>query len=147
MADLADNQLHIVLANAVVLKGDKVLISQRSFEETHMPGKWTIPGGKVDQTKEVTWNVIEKTLAQEVEEETGVKIKDQTQLVTNNSFIRSTGHHVIALVFLCQWESGEAKPLEDTIDVRWVSQQELDQFDFAPGVKDYIKKAFETLEK
>lgn len=145
MADLADNQLHIVLVNAVVLKEGKVLISQRSFEETHMPGKWTIPGGKVDQTEGVVWNMIEKTLAQEVEEETDVKIKERVTLVTNNTFIRSTGHHVIALVFRCEWQSGEAKPLEDTIAVRWVSREEFDQFDFAPGVKDYIKKAFETL--
>lgn len=99
MVDLAKNQSHLVLINALVEKGGKLLLSQRSFEESHEPGKWTIPGGKVDQTEGDVWNIVEKTLAREVREETGVKIKDEVVFLANNTFIRSTGHHVVALVF------------------------------------------------
>lgn len=146
MADLATDKTHLVLVNAVIEKDRKILVSQRSWEETHMPGKWTIPGGKVEQTLGDIWNVLEKTLNDEVMEETGVEISDNVKLITNNTFIRSTGQHVVALIFLCHWRSGEAKPLEDTIDVKWITEQELKDMEFAPNVSVYIQKGFDSLK-
>lgn len=146
MVDLATDKTHLVLVNAVVEKDGKILVSQRSWEETHEPGKWTIPGGKVERTKGDVWNVIEETLKKEVMEETGVEIEDHAELLTNNTFIRSTGQHVVALIFLCHWKSGEAKSLEDTIDIRWISEEELKDMQFAPNVKTYIQKGFDNLK-
>ena len=146
MTDLATDKTHLVLVNAIVEKDGRILISQRSWEETHEPGKWTIPGGKVERTKGDVWNIIEKTLTGEVKEETGVKIKDHAQLIANNTFIRSTGQHVVALIFLCHWESGDAEPLEDTIDAKWITKEELKEMEFAPNVKTYIQKGFEAIE-
>jgi len=145
MADLAKKQSHLILVNALVEKDGKFLISQRSFEESHEPGKWTVPGGKVDQTEGNVWNIIEDTLAKEVLEETGVKIKKDAELVCNNTFIRSTGHHVVALIFLCHWKSGKAKPLEDTIDVRWISKKEVDKLVYPPNVRTYLLRGFKAL--
>jgi len=145
MADLATDKTHLVLVNAVVEKDGKILVSQRSWEETHEPGKWTIPGGKVERTQGDVWNIIEKTLGAEVMEETGIKIANHAELLTNNTFIRSTGQHVVALTFLCHWKSGEAKPLEDTIGVKWISEEELKDMEFAPNVKTYIQKGFDSL--
>jgi 8-oxo-dGTP pyrophosphatase MutT (NUDIX family) len=147
MPDLAEDKTHLVLVNAVVEKGGQILVSQRSWEETHMPGKWTIPGGKVERTKGNVWNVIEKTLKAEVWEETGIEIQSHTELIANNTFIRSTGQHVVALIFLCHWKSGEAKPLEDTIDIKWISEEALSNMVFAPNVKAYIKKGFSSIKK
>jgi len=143
MADLAVDKTHLILINAIVKKDDKILVSQRSLEETHQPGKWTIPGGKVERTKGQVWNIIEKTLSAEVLEETGVKIKKDATLLLNNTFIRSTGQHVVALIFLCDWKSGQAKPLEDTIDVKWIKREEINNFDFAPNVKKYLTAGFD----
>jgi 8-oxo-dGTP diphosphatase len=147
MADLATDKTHLILVNAVVEKDGKILVSQRSFEETHEPGKWTIPGGKVERTAGDVWNVIEETLAKEVMEETGVEIEEQAELLTNNTFIRSTGQHVVALIFLCHWKSGEAQALEDTIGVAWIFPEDLDNYQFAPNVRTYIEKGFEYLKK
>lgn len=147
MADLALGKTHLVLVNALVEKDGKILISQRSFEETHQPGSWTIPGGKVERTGGEIWNIIEKTLKTEVMEETGVEVADDVCLLTNNTFIRSTGQHVIALIFLCHWKSGIAKPLEDTIDVKWINENELKDMEFAPNVKKYIEIGFSDLRK
>jgi ADP-ribose pyrophosphatase YjhB (NUDIX family) len=142
MKDLAINKTHLILVNAVVRRGDEVLISKRSQEELHQPGKWTIPGGKVERTKGQVWHVIEKTLAKEVLEETGIKIKNDPFFIVNNTFIRSTGQHVVALIFLCEYKSGKAKPLEDTDDVKWITKKEINNFDFAPNVKKYILEGF-----
>ncbi|MFA6007364.1 MAG: NUDIX domain-containing protein [Candidatus Shapirobacteria bacterium] len=146
MSDQIDiSKLHSVIVNAVIEKEGKILVSQRSFEEGHEGGKWTIPGGKVDKTEGNVFNIVEKTCAREVMEETGIKIKDNVQLITNNTFIRSNGQHVIALICLCHWESGEVKALEDTIGVQWITKEDLDNFDFAPNVKGYIEEGFKLL--
>lgn len=110
-----------------------------------MPGLWTIPGGKVDQTEGGVWGVIEQTLEREIKEETGVEIEDEVHLVSNNTFIRSTGHHVIAMNFICIWKSGVAKPLEDTIKVAWISQDQLGDYELCPGVDKYIQSALAHL--
>lgn len=137
---------HHVIVNAVVEKDGKILVSQRSFEEAHEPGKWTIPGGKVEKTEGDVWNVLEATCAREILEETGVEIQDNAELLTNNTFIHSSGKHAIALIFLCHWKTGEPQALEDTIDVKWVSCDELDTLEFAPNVKTYLIKGFAYLD-
>lgn len=147
MTDLAQDKTHLILVNAVVEKDGKILVSQRSWEETHEPGKWTIPGGKVEKTAGNVWNIVEKTLKSEVMEETGIEITNQVSLLTNNTFIRSTGQHVVALTFLCRWKSGEAKPLEDTIGTNWISRVDLKTMEFAPNVVLYIKKGFDLIGK
>lgn len=142
------NKIYSVIVNAVVIKEGKALLSQRSFEEAHEPGKWTIPGGKIENKPDEIeiMNVVEKTLAKEVMEEVGVEITDNVSLITNNTFMRSNGQMVIALVFLCHYKSGEAKALEDTINVAWVSKDELDSYEFPPNVKEYVAKGFELLK-
>jgi ADP-ribose pyrophosphatase YjhB (NUDIX family) len=143
MYDSAEDKTHLILVNAVVFKGDKVLVSRRSLEEPHEPGKWTIPGGEVERTDDVVFNIVEKTLKDEVMEETDVEIHDRVEMITNNSFIRSTGQNVVALVFRCEYKSGDPKPLEDTVDCKWASFEEVKKMEFAPNVKKYILKAFE----
>lgn len=143
-----DNQvpnpkLHSLVVNGVVFNGDKVLVSQRSPEEKHEPGKWTIPGGKVERTDEEVFHILEKTVAREVLEETGVEVEERMQMVINNTFIRPhDNQHVVVIVFKCQYKSGEAKPLEDTIGCKWATKEEVENLEFPPNVKEYILEAF-----
>ena len=116
---------HIIFAGGFVFKNGKLLIAQRSMNEGHLPGYWAVPGGKVELIKD-TWSVIEKTVAEEVLEETGVTVNDNMVMFCNNSFTRTDGQPVIAMNFLCTWKHGEQQPLEDTSDVRWVAKHELD---------------------
>lgn len=132
-----------ILVNAVVFKEDKVLVSQRSFEEEHMPGRWTIPGGKVDHNDDDVFNVLQFTAKRETLEETGVEIADEMELVTNNSFTKANGQHVVAVIFKCRYKSGEARPLEDTIDCKWATIDEIKSIDFPPNVKEYILAAID----
>lgn len=138
-----DEQLHSILVNAVIFKGDKVLVSQRSFEEKHMPGAWTIPGGKVDLTEGDVFDVLEHNVQKEVREETGIEIEEEMRMITNNTFIRgSNNQHVVVIVFKCMYKSGEPQALDDTIDCKWVSKKEVEEMEFPPNVKEYILKAF-----
>ncbi|MDD4662072.1 MAG: NUDIX domain-containing protein [Candidatus Pacebacteria bacterium] len=137
--------LHSIIANALIVKDRKILISQRGSNEKHDPLKWTIPGGKVEQTQGNVWNILEETLKREIKEEVGLTIKDGVKLISNNTFIRTGGQHVIALVFICCWDSGIAKPCEDTNDVAWIEEKDLEFYDFSPNVKEYIKRGFQNI--
>ncbi len=141
---MSDHPMHSLLVNAVVFKDNLVLVSQRSFEEEHMPGYWTIPGGKVEVTDEVTFNVLEKNVIKEVFEETGVEIEEQMEMITNNTFVReSNNQHVVVIVFKCRYLSGEAQALDDTIDCKWASLEEVKDMEFPPNVKEYILAGFD----
>jgi len=138
---------YCVIVNAVVFRGNRVLLAQRSKKEKHVPGCWSPPGGKLEEVG-VVWNALEQTAKREVLEETGVEIQDKMELIVNNTFNHDEDDLlVIALVFLCFYKSGEALALEDTIDVRWVGEEELDNYEFThQNVKDYVIKAFEVLK-
>lgn len=134
-------QFHIVAVKAWVKKGDKYLLARRGMNEVHMPGVWSIPGGKVDDDDE-TVNILQETLKREVLEEVGVEITDEIDLVYNNTFKRSDGSSVVGLTFLCHWKSGEAEPLEETLEVGWFTLDELLKME---DVEDFLKREIGAL--
>lgn len=137
-----------VIINAVVAKDNKILIIQRGFNEKHGPGKWSIPGGKLEYFG-VVHQALEKTAKKEVLEETGVKIKDDMRLIADNTFQHDEDAlQVVAIIFLCFYKSGEPRPLEDTADVKWICREEIDKFEFHNiNVKNYILRGFDLLEE
>jgi 8-oxo-dGTP pyrophosphatase MutT (NUDIX family) len=138
MADLVNNQTHIVVVTGVIEKNGKFLIAQRSFDESHMPGWWSIPGGKVERTNSEVRGILEATLKRELMEEVGVEIEDSPKLISDSTFLRSTGDHVIWLVFHCFWKSGEAKALDECIDVAWVGSRELQGYKVSKEIENLI---------
>lgn len=136
-------KFYSIIVNSIIINDDnKVLIAQRSFEENHEGGKWSIPGGKIESTGE-EHNILLKNIKREILEEVGIEIFDDIVLIYDNTFIRTNSDEVLALIFLCKYRSGEAKPLEDTIDVKWIGKDEINDFEFPPNVKEYILKAFD----
>lgn len=140
-------QTYCVIVNGVVVKDGKVLLAQRSTKEDHVPGCWSPPGGKLEETGTV-WHALEKTVKKEVLEETGVEVEDEMTLLINNTFNHEEDNLlVVSNVFLCQYKAGEARPLEDTVAVKWVGEGEIDNYEFThANVKNYIIKAFEYLK-
>jgi 8-oxo-dGTP diphosphatase len=132
-------KFHIVQVQGWVRKENKFLMAQRSFQEIQAPGAWSIPGGKVESGKEVEEYILQNTLRREIEEEVGVVVSNDMEFVYNDSFVRVDGSHVVAVTFLCNYESGEARALEDTEAVEWFSLEELQNFEHAlPYLKRQI---------
>lgn len=142
----SEKKKYSVIINAVVAKDNRILIIQRGREEKHGPGKWSIPGGRLEHAG-VVYEALQKTAQREVLEETGVEVKNKMHLIANNTFQHDEDAlQVIAIVFLCHYKSGEAGALEDTDDVQWINQKEIDNFEFHNiNVKNYILKGFEFL--
>ncbi len=115
--------LHVVFVEAWVKKWDKYLLAKRSSKDDQAAGKRAVPGGKVDM--ELESDIVEKALMREVKEEVWIEVQN-FQFLASRSFIRSSGHHVVALSFVADYKSGEAMPLEDQDEVRRVSVDEME---------------------
>jgi 8-oxo-dGTP diphosphatase len=142
-----DITTHVVAVFAIVQKGNKFLIAKRSSNDPQAGGQWAFPGGKVGM--ELGDNVLQKNLRREVLEETGVEITDKIDYLANEGFIRVSGHHVVALTFLCHWKSGTAKPLEDQDEIRWMTISEIKSMikEFPDHTQDRLQSLFEYLKK
>lgn len=130
-----------MLVKGWIRKGDKFLLAQRGKGDAHQAGAWSLPGGNVESEIEI--GILEKTLQREIKEEVGIEVGDAMRLIYNNSFMREADNsHVVNLTFLCDWKSGEPKPLEDTAEVNWFTLEELRNFKNPP---DYLEKEIKQL--
>ena len=117
-----DIPLHVVFVEGWIKKDNKYLLAKRSSKDDQSAGKWAVPAGKVDM--ELESNIIENSLKREVMEEVGIKVSNP-KYFASRSFIRSSGHHVVGMSFLLNYESGEARPLEGQDEIRWVTIEEM----------------------
>ena len=101
-------------------KGE-LLIDQR-LESSSMGGMWEFPGGK-----KIPNESIEKTIERELKEELGIVVKVGEKLL---SFKHSYTHkNFYFTVHICQWISGQPKPLASQ-KLLWVSPDRLFDFPF-----------------
>ena len=117
--------LHVVFVEAWIKKDNTYLLAKRSSKDDQSAGKWAVPGGKVEM--ELETDIVENTLKREVREEVGIEI-DNFTFFNSKAFIRSSGHHVVSLSFTADYVSGEAAPLEDQDEVKWVAIDEMDDY-------------------
>lgn len=152
---MTDEKLHYIVVTGIVIKNGKYLIAQRSKKEAAFPGLWTVPGGKLrssDYTKspkdtaDSWYNVLEKLLERETEEEVGLKVKNIRYLLSL-SYIRSDNLPTVILSFYCDYASGKVKLSEELIDHKWVTQDELKKYKFVPGLREEIELVDKTLKK
>jgi 8-oxo-dGTP pyrophosphatase MutT (NUDIX family) len=91
--------LHEVVITAIVIKDGKYLITRRAKTKKRFPGKWTVPGGKMEtddylklpkDTEFYWYNVLERTLKREVQEEVNLEI-DNIWYVTSLATVHEDG--------------------------------------------------------
>ena len=77
--------LHEVAVTGIVVKDATYLITKRSANKKRFPNMWTVPGGKLETSDYVNlpkesnnywYNVLEKVLRREIEEEVGISVKN-----------------------------------------------------------------------
>ena len=106
---------------AIVMEGNKVLVTQRSEHMPH-PLKWEFPGGKLKEGE-----TPERCIKREIREELGVEIEVQ-QLLPSVKHIYSK--NAIKLIpFICRIKSGEIA-LSEHHSFRWTDCADLDKIDF-----------------
>ena len=144
---MENNFLHEVVITAIVVKGEKYLITRRSKNKRRFPGKWTVPGGRLEtkdyldmpkETEFYWYNVLEKALKREVEEEVGLQINN-IEYVTSLATIHKDGAPSIVISAMADYVSGKVKLQEDeTDDFAWVNLSEAKEYDLLDGIYDEL---------
>src|SRR3989338_971545 len=146
----SQNKLFYFVANVVVYRDSdkKCLLLKRSMQEKVHPGKYCVPGGKLE------WNdlplerptrangdvldfedAIEKLLLREVEEEAGILIHDDLHYINSVAFIRPDGIPVVLAKFAARYKSGDVVLEKGSFtDYAWVNASEIAGFDCIQGI-------------
>ena len=115
------NPLQEIGIGLVFNKNGELLIDKR-LESSSMGGMWEFPGGK----KHINES-IEQTIEREIKEELGILVKVGDKLL---SFEHAYTHKKLHFtVHICQWISGEPKPLASQ-KLLWVFPDKLFDFPF-----------------
>jgi len=109
---------------AIIIKGDKILVTQRS-EKMNLPMKWEFPGGKIENN-ETAVNCIKREIKEELNLEIELIEKLETQRFDYESF------SINLIPFVSEILSGEMVLAEHN-DYKWLVREELENLDWAPA--------------
>lgn len=113
---------HKIIGVAVIWNDEKQILIDRRLPTGTMANLWEFPGGKIEPGE-----TIEECIEREILEELGIKIVVGKHLIT----IDHTYPHlrVTLTVHHCYYLEGIPQAIE-CAKVRWVSLDDLDNFDF-----------------
>ena len=97
---------------AIVTQNNRVLLGKR--KGVHGAGCWAFPGGHLEFNES-----IEGCAAREVDEETGLSIKNCRYATCTNDLFRETNKHYVTLFVVCEYESGEPEVKEPEKCEKW----------------------------
>jgi 8-oxo-dGTP diphosphatase len=139
---------HYVVVTGIVVRDGKYLITKRSDNEKRWPGKWTVPGGKLEvddyanhphDTSAGQWyNIFEKLLRREVKEETGIEIKN-IKYLTSLAFIREDNIPTIVVSLFADHADGEVILNDESVDHAWVTLEEAKEYDLIDGIYEELE--------
>jgi 8-oxo-dGTP diphosphatase len=127
----------------VCFNGKKVLILRRSEKRSLFPGLWECGGGQVYENES-----FEEALARQMREEAGIIVKPVEAFKTYQ--IVTKDGKIPGLRFVCKlvgYVNKEPKISKEHIEWRWQPVDSLDGFEFIPGLKEDIIKAYETFKQ
>ena len=132
-------------ATFVLNKDRKVLILRRGPTAPWMPGKWSLPGGSIDEGESAM-----KAAKREASEETTLKIGKISPLAVIN-YEKEKWSAAFFITMPGEW-SGEVKLVEthgiaENDKYEWISEDEIGNYSFIPTVVEALKKGFSKLAK
>ena len=148
------NKIHYISVTAIVVNDGKFLIAKRASWEKAFPGKWTVPGGKVEvldyalrrkDTSEHWYGVLEDVAKREVKEETGLAVSN-IGYVTSMVYIRPDS--VPCLIVSLFGESGESdvRLCNALSEYAWVTLEEAKEYDLISGIYEELEMLDEFLK-
>jgi 8-oxo-dGTP pyrophosphatase MutT (NUDIX family) len=141
------NQVHYVTATVILVREGKFLIAKRADWEKAFPGKWTVPGGKLEvldyvlrekDTGSHWYNVIEDLSKREVMEEVGLKIGN-LDYVTSLVYIRSDKIPSLIISLWAESKEGEVRLCPALTEYKWVSLEEAKGYDLIEGIYEELE--------
>ena len=157
------DKLFYFVANVVVYRESdrRCLILKRDEREKVHPGKYAVPGGKLewadmDITKPTRMNgdvidfenAVEDLVKREVKEEAGVEIEHHLQYINSVAFVRPDETPVILVKFAAKYKTGDVKLEKGAFtDYKWVNAEEIKRFDCIQGIKEEVEKTIQLFSR
>jgi len=125
-------------AAGLVFRGDDILLVKRG----HAPnqGRWSVPGGAVEEGE-----TVEAAVIREVLEETSVRVRPVRVLTVADLVERDDSgrvrFHYATVEVLCEYVEGEPMPDSDADNARWIPMRELHEYDVTETALQVIRAA------
>lgn len=124
------------VVGAVIEKDGKVLLLKRPMDD-FMPGILEFPSGKVEMEE-----TLLEALNREVEEETGLKIKEVTKYLNNFDYTSKSGKKTRQFNFSIKVEDGDIS-LTEHDSYEWVDKEEMKEvLDISNEVRKVVELHF-----
>lgn|SRR3989338_3133087 len=149
-----ENKLFYFVANVVIYREEdgRCLILRRSMREKVHPGRYAVPGGKLEwgqmDIKHPTRlngdvldfeNAVEDLLRREAQEEAGVEIDTDLRYINSVAFVRPDEIPVILVKFAAKYKKGEVEPEQGAFDdYVWVNEEEVKNYECIDGIHEEV---------
>ena len=129
-----DANINRFVVGAVVWKENKALILKRAAND-FMGGIYELPSGRVEEGEGLI-----QALHREVNEETGLKVVEETYL-SFFDYLSKSGRKTRQFNYIVKTASDDVKLSEEHEAVAWAAIDDLSSFNVTPSVIDTIKEA------
>jgi len=137
----------VVLVTRALVKNDKaqILVLKRSNERSYLPGRWELPGGKLDIGQDAS-----SALEREVREETGLVVIPTDRMAYWHGEIISSGKYkglpYIILVGTAKTIAGEVTISNEHTAYKWVSKAQALELDLTSECRAAISVLTKNLK-
>jgi 8-oxo-dGTP pyrophosphatase MutT (NUDIX family) len=140
------NKLHYVVVTGILVKDGKYLLTKRADWEKAFPGRWTVPGGKLEvldyalrqkDTAHHWYNVAEDLLKREIKEEVGLEIEN-IGYVTSMVYIRPDNIPCLIISLFAYPKTNEIKLCNALTEFAWASLEETKKYDLIEGIYEEL---------
>ena len=157
------DKLFYFVANVVVYRESdgRCLILKRDEREKVHPGRYGVPGGKLE------WgnlpigsptringdvldfeNTIEDLLKREAKEEAGIEIGDEFLYINSVAFVRPDETPVVLVKFAAKYKGGDVVLEKGSFtDYKWVNAEEVKKYDCINGVCEEVAQVIQLFSK
>ncbi|MFF4404122.1 (deoxy)nucleoside triphosphate pyrophosphohydrolase [Streptomyces sp. NPDC001262] len=128
--------VRVVVGGAVFDRGR--LLAARRSAPPELAGRWELPGGKLEPGE-----TPREALVRELREELGVEAEPLERIA--GEWPLKPGY--VLQVWTARLLSGEARPLEDHDELRWLTPDRVDEVDWLDQDRPAVAAAMRLLEK
>ncbi|MDQ7814750.1 MAG: NUDIX hydrolase [Patescibacteria group bacterium] len=163
LEEAKQDKLFYFVANVVVYRevDGRCLLLKRSESEKVHPGKYAVPGGKLEwgdldinnptrKNGEVLdfEDAVEKMLQREVHEEAGIDIGTDLRYINSVAYIRPDGVPTVMVKFAAKYMSGEVVLEKGSFDgFVWANEEEARDLPCIMGIQDELAKTISIFKR